>query len=186
MKQFILIATMLAAWFCKSQTYTLRTYGINFPKDSYVKDTKNELPAYEGTWKGTWDGKTILITFRKVKKYLTHKVSNEYFRDMLIGKFKVMDQNNRILFDNSYLSDQDTKIEGWGFRKKDDRYSLNYHDKDICGLWGFITIYFTDHTRSRLQWNFYEGSNLITPDCPYYNAAVFPQPLPKDLVLVKQ
>ncbi|MCO7319841.1 hypothetical protein OKE80_11000, partial [Riemerella anatipestifer] len=87
------------------------------------------------------------------------------YRDFLIAKFKVLDQNNRILFDNTNLSDQDSKIEGGKFRKKDDRYSLNYHDKDICGLWGFITIYFTDHTKSRLQWNFYEGSNLITPDC---------------------
>ncbi|MDR7693543.1 hypothetical protein RIU14_01980 [Riemerella anatipestifer] len=183
MKQFILIATMLAAWSCKAQIYPLRTFS-ELPKGAYLKDTKNELPAYEGTWKGTWDGKTILITFKK-ETNIYDSIFGIY-RDFLIAKFKVLDQNNRILFDNTNLSDQDSKIEGGKFRKKDDRYSLNYHDKDICGLWGFITIYFTDHTKSRLQWNFYEGSNLITPDCPYYNAAVFPQPLPKDLVLVKQ
>ncbi|MDY3316211.1 hypothetical protein PG630_02660, partial [Riemerella anatipestifer] len=64
MKQFILIATMLAAWSCKAQIYPLRTFS-ELPKGAYLKDTKNELPAYEGTWKGTWDGKTILITFKK-------------------------------------------------------------------------------------------------------------------------
>lgn len=185
MKQFILIIILLMTWFCKSQTYTLRTYGINFPKDSYVKDTQNELPAYEGTWKGTWDGKTILITFKKQIKIYDSFFS--IYRDRLIGKFKVLDQNNKILFDSTNISDTEAKIKGGRFLKRNGNlYNLSYSDMDICGIGGFITIYFTDHTKSRLQWNFYEGSNLITPDCPYYNAAVFPQPLPKDLVLVKQ
>ncbi|MDY3528279.1 hypothetical protein PG593_00615 [Riemerella anatipestifer] len=186
MKQYILIITLLMTWFCKSQTYTLRTYGINFPKDSYVKDTQNELPAYEGTWKGTWDGKTILITFKKIKYYTSALGNSAYYIDILVGKFKVIDQNNKVLFDNTNIADTEARIKGGKFRKKDGRYSLRYRDKDVCDINGFITIYFTDHTKSRLQWNFYEGSNLITPDCPYYNAAVFPQPLPKDLVLVKQ
>ncbi|MDY3317980.1 hypothetical protein PG637_00965 [Riemerella anatipestifer] len=186
MKQYILIITLLMTWFCKSQTYTLRTYGINFPKDSYVKDTQNELPAYEGTWKGTWDGKTILITFKKIKYYKWFLNDKAYYADILVGKFKVIDQNNKVLFDNTNISDTEAKIKGGNFRRNKNGYYLTYIDRDICGLNGHMTIYFTDHTKSRLQWNFYEGSNLITPDCPYYNAAVFPQPLPKDLVLVKQ
>ncbi|MEG1777824.1 MAG: DUF6705 family protein, partial [Angelakisella sp.] len=83
----------------------------------YEKDTDNELSAYEGTWKGIWNNRTIFVTLKKI----TNKYDNhfKYYRDYLIGKFKVLDNNGNILFDNTNLADDKAKIFGSGFRKAD-------------------------------------------------------------------
>ena len=140
------------------------------------------MPIYEGTWKGTWDNKNIYITLKKIKYY-----HSQYYSDILIGKFKVLDTNGSILFDNTNLNDNNTKIKGMTFfNKNGEKYRLDFLDNDICGLNGFIEINFTDSTKTKLAWKFNEGSNLITKDCPYYNSAVFPQPLPVSIILTKQ
>ncbi|MCD9619032.1 DUF6705 family protein [Chryseobacterium gleum] len=184
MKYIHLIAIFIFALSCKAQTYPLRTY-IDLPKGAYLKDTNNELTAYEGVWKGGWESKTIYITFKKKTNIYMSKLL-DYYADILIAKFKVIDTNGNILFDNTNLSDENAKITGGRFRKKDGKYSLGYVDNDICGLNGFIEINFTDSTKTKLEWKFNEGSNLITKDCPYYNSTAFPQPLPVSAILTKQ
>ncbi|SDD87884.1 DUF6705 family protein [Riemerella columbipharyngis] len=183
MRKVILITTLFVACLCKAQTYPLRTF-TQLPNGAYLKDTQNELSTYEGTWKGTWAEKTIYLTFKKQTRFYNTVLG--IYKDFLIAKFKVLDKDNKILFDNTHLSDKDAKIVGGKFRKKDGKYSFSYRDEDICDINGYITIYFTDNTKKKLQWDFYEGDNLITPDCRYYKAKEFPQPLPKSIVLTKQ
>jgi len=185
-KNIHILLLFVCAIFCKAQIYPLRTYGVTFPKDSYVKDTDNELPAYEGAWKGSWDNKTIVIYFQKVKAYFNHLEKTPYYIDILKGRFIVLGPTGNILFDNSMVADADAKIEGGTFRKKDDKYSLTYYDSDICGLNGYIMISFTDSTKTKLYWQYSEGDNMITSSCPYYNSNPFPEPLPKEIVLTKQ
>ena len=55
MKKIFLFIVLVSLISCKAQTYPLRTYGISIPMNAYLKDTNNELPAYEGTWKGMWN-----------------------------------------------------------------------------------------------------------------------------------
>ena len=180
---FYLLLILVSSISCKAQTYPLRTY-TQLPTGAYLKDTNNELLAYEGTWKGSWDGKIIYLSFKKMVYY--YKSTYGYYADILIAKFKVTDLNGNNLFDNTNLTDQNAKIVGGKFKKLNQKYSLGYVDNDICGLNGFIEINFTDSTKTKLAWKFNEGSNLITKDCPYYNSAVFPQPLPKEIILTKQ
>ncbi|MFT3918004.1 DUF6705 family protein [Cloacibacterium sp.] len=180
---FYLLLMLVSSIFCKAQTYPLRTY-TQLPTGAYLKDTNNELPSYEGTWKGTWDGKIIYLSFKKIVNY--YKSTYGYYADILIAKFKVTDLNGNVLFNNTSLTDQNAKIIGGKFKKLNQKYSLGYVDNDICGLNGFIEINFTDSTKTKLAWKFNEGSNLITKDCPYYNSAVFPQPLPVNIILTKQ
>ena len=59
MKNIIYLLMLTIIFSCKAQTYPLRTYGIKIPQNAYLKDTNNELPSYEGTWKGTWNNKVI-------------------------------------------------------------------------------------------------------------------------------
>jgi hypothetical protein len=173
MKNIFLIIILLALTIsCQAQIYPLRTYGIEYPANSYIKDTNNELPAYEGTWKGTWNDKTIYIIFKKVKRNFTHLENNPYYMDILIGKFKVTNSSGSILFDNTNTSD--------------DKYSLTYSDSDICNMNGFIKINFTDSTKTKLNWQFSDMTGIITPACPYYNSNPFPEPLPKNIILTKQ
>lgn len=182
---FFLVLFFAFATSCKSQTYPLRTY-THIPQNAYLKDTNNELPSYEGTWKGIWNNKTIYITFKKI----TNKYDNvlKYYNDFLIGKFKVLDGSGSILFDNTTISDDKVKLEGGKFRKIDGKYSFSYSDPDLCFKNGYITIHFTDSTKTKLAWKFSEGSNLIEPDCFYHGfpADQRPEPLPKEIILSKQ
>ena len=69
MKNIITILLLLITFSCKSQIYPLRTY-TDVPDNSYLKDTNNELNDYIGTWKATWNNKTIFIYISKeINKY---------------------------------------------------------------------------------------------------------------------
>ena len=59
-----IITILLFTLSCKSQTYPLRTY-TDVPDNSYLQDINNELNDYIGTWKATWDSKTIYIYISK-------------------------------------------------------------------------------------------------------------------------
>lgn len=185
MKNIFLFILLSISISCTAQTYPLRTYTA-VPTNAYIKDLNNELLPYEGTWKGTWNGKTIYIYFKKVKNYFTHLENNPYYKDILKGKFKVIDSNGNILFDNSNISDENVKIWGSGIRKLDDKYSLIYVDPDLCNTSGNIIINFTDSTKTKLNWKLNKGSNMITTDCQYYNTTPFPQALPEEIILTKQ
>jgi hypothetical protein len=183
MKNIFLIILFGAILSCKAQTFPLRTY-TDIPENAYLKDTNNELQDYVGTWKGTWGDRIIYINFKK-----SINIYNEllkYYKDNLIGRFKVTDLSGNILFDNMALPDGKVKIQGGKFRKIDDKYSLAYVDSDLCDTSGNIIINFTDPSKTQLNWKYNEGSNMITTDCQYYNTTTFPTALPKDIVLIKQ
>ncbi len=179
---FLSIVLFILTISCKAQTYPLRTF-TEIPENSYLKDTNNELQYYVGTWKGTWNNKTIYITFKKI----TNQYDNilKYYKDFLIGKFKVLDSNGLVLFDNMAISDDDAKITGGKFKKVDDKYSLGYIDPDICSMMGIILINFTNPTKTQMLFTFSDWTDIITSDCPYYNSNPFPEPLPKNIILTR-
>ncbi|WP_299178863.1 DUF6705 family protein [uncultured Chryseobacterium sp.] len=178
----ILIITFVS---CKAQTYPLRTF-TELPENSYLKDTNNELPAYEGVWKGQWNNKIIYVTINKVTNKFNETFKN--YSDRLIARFKVTDLNGLILFDNTNLSDYEVKIEGIKFKKSDDKYTLVYVDRDLCMRSGTILINFTDTTKTKLQWKYWQDENWVDKDCFYHGWAQDqrPQPLPNDIILIKQ
>ncbi|WP_431610574.1 DUF6705 family protein [Chryseobacterium sp. 'Rf worker isolate 10'] len=183
MKNFFLFILLSITISCSAQVYPLRTF-TDIPENSYLKDTNNELPNYEGIWKGIWENKTILITFKKINNKYDNILKRN--RDYLIGKFKVIDSNNgNVLFDNTTLPDEQAKIQGTRFRKEDDRYSLFYIDKDLCGATGSIRINFTDASKTKLNWQYFYRNEIISSSCQYYNTSI-PQALPKEIVLTKQ
>jgi hypothetical protein len=180
---FLFILINISALFSAQQIFTLRPTETELPVNSYQKDTNNELPSYEGTWKGTWNDKVLIITFKKiVDKYDTN--FNRY-KDYLVGKFIVKNNNGTILFDNSNLSDDDAKIKGVSFRRYGDKYSLVYIDSDLCNTTASIAINFTDTSKNKLNWKLNFGSNMITTSCQYYNTGI-PEALPKEIILTKQ
>lgn len=176
---------MIVSISCKAQTYPLRSY-FERPENSYLKDTNNEFQYYKGIWKGEWNGKIMYIYIEKIE----HKYESylKEYRDVLIARFKVTNLSGSILFDNTSLPDDDVKIEGMRFRKQDDKYSLVYSDKDLCGRSGTILINFTDSSKTQLQWKYMQSENWINKDCFYHDwaPADVPQPLPNNIILVKQ
>ncbi|PIF47760.1 hypothetical protein CLU96_4829 [Chryseobacterium sp. 52] len=173
--------------------FPLRTFN-SLPEEpcNYLKDKNNELPAFEGTWKGTWDNKIVFITFKKISKIFNSNL--KYYSDYLIGKYKILDSNGNvltesvkgnILFDTMNIADYKAKIKGGKFKKTNDKYSLTYVDSDLCYKSGFIEISFTDTSKTQLNWNLNLGSNMISSDCAYYNTD-FPDVLPAQITLIKQ
>ena len=167
---------------CNAQVLPLRTY-TQIPQNAHLKDTNNELQSYVGTWVSTWESKTFYLYVARVED--NYNTTLKYYADILVAKYKVLDANGNIIFDNTNLSNDNAKIKGSKFKKSVGKYSLGYVDGDLCGMMGFIQVNFTDSTKSQLNWKFNEGSNLIGPDCQYYNQP-FPKPLPKTIVLTKQ
>lgn len=185
MKKILLFVLFAGLISCKAQTYPLRTFS-QIPENAYLKDTNNELNLYQGTWKGNWNNKTLYITFKKI----TNKYNSnlKYYKDFLIGRFKVVDNNGKILFDNTTILDDKAKITGGKFRKIDDKYSFSYIDNDLCGITGYITINFTETSKTKLQWNYSKDNDFINKDCFYWGkpAAERPDPLPFNIILTKQ
>lgn len=169
---------------CKAQTYPLRTY-TKIPENAYVKDTNNELNSYTGTWKATWNNKNIYITFKKMTN--TYNTNLKYYKDFLIGKFKVEGEGGKVLFDNTNIADDKAKIKGGGFKKIDGKYLFGYIDMDLCGISGFITINFTDSTKTKLQWNYSKDNDWTDSDCFYWGkpASERPDPLPFNIIFTK-
>ncbi|WP_028123626.1 DUF6705 family protein [Epilithonimonas tenax] len=185
MKNIFLLILFIITISCNAQTYPLRTF-TQVPENAYLKDTSNELQYYEGVWKGSWNNKTIYIAFKKVNKQYNDVL--KYYEDNLIAKFKVLDNNGNILFDNTNLADTKAKIDGGGFRKKDDKYSFSYIDNDLCGITGYIMINFTDSSKTQLKWEYWKDNDWLDSDCFYWNlpASQRPEPLPYNIILTRQ
>lgn len=166
----------------------LRTY-TDIPEDQcyYLKDTNNELQAFVGTWKGTWNGKTIFITFKK--KITQYDTTLKYNSDFIIGKFKTLDSSGNILFNNLQIADDDAKVFGIGFQNVTDKYILSYIDNDLCGMTGTIYLAFANTTKTQLHLSFHQRNQVLTSDCFFHGwpEADRPEPLPKpDIILTKQ
>ncbi|MGO4710690.1 DUF6705 family protein [Chryseobacterium sp. 2TAF14] len=186
MKKLIILLAFHSLFLSCAQVYPLNTYA-EVPNNAYIKDINNELVPYEGIWKGTWNSKTIFISLKKIKKQFNYNDNKDYYRDLLVGKFKVLDSSGNILFDNTNLPNDDTKINGLRFLTQPNiRYKLYYFDNDICGMTGDIYISFLNGNFNQLNWKFIDTTDIITSSCPYYNSNPFPEPLPANIVLTKQ
>src|SRR5690606_9447731 len=123
-------------------------------------------------------------------KKMSEKYSwiDKYYSDFLIAKFKTVDANGNVLFDNTQISDENVKIEGLSFRKIDGKYSLIYIDPELCYTTGSIRINFADATKTQLEWSYGKRINWIDTDCYFYNYPEnqYPEPLPQNVILTQQ
>jgi hypothetical protein len=185
---FLLFAVISCRCYTQQQTIVpLRTY-TDIPENQnyYRKDTNNELQDYEGVWKGIWDNKTVFITFKKMINLYDDVLY--YNSDYLAGKFKTLDSNGNILFDNTNLLFENAKIRGGSFQKTTDKYLMSYVDNDLCGIHGTIYIDFANTAKTQLNFSFYEEEVFIDTDCYFYGlpASQRPKPLPESIILTKQ
>lgn len=190
MKNILLLLLIIIS--CKSYTQQrivpLRTY-IDIPENAgyYMKDTNNELEAFEGTWKGNWDNKIIFITFKKIINKCN--TTMKYNADIIIGKFKILDYSGNVLFDNTMIADDNAKIEGTGFQNTTNKYLLFYVDNDICGISGDIELAFTNVIKTKMNFSYHQDTMILDSNCYFYGLpdAERPRPLPRpDIILIKQ
>lgn len=84
MKKLIILIALHSLFLSCAQVYPLNTYS-EVPNNAYIKDINNELVPYEGNWKGTWNNKTIFISFKKIKKQFNYNDNKDYTRSALLN-----------------------------------------------------------------------------------------------------
>jgi hypothetical protein len=99
MKNIIIIVCFLTYNFLSSQTaiYPINTSVWDIPDNAYLKDLNNELDKYVGLWKGNWNGKTVYLELRKIKKY--YDGGHPYYEDRILGERKIINSNGNIEID---------------------------------------------------------------------------------------
>lgn len=176
---------------CSSQVteiVPLRSLASEHDNGVYLKDIDNELTFYEGTWVGTLNDKKYTFEFVKFTQHLSqYEVGGDYYyRDDLMGKFKVEDliTNNVIYNDLSIITYEDFKIFLTSLRVG---AYFSYVDKVNCFNSADFFLFKVSGNPNQLRYenfslNFYSNYN-----CQYTNQEDIPLFLPmSDLILTRQ
>lgn len=191
MKKIFLILSLNAFVFNKAQQILpLSTATVTsdvIAPNTYMKDTDNQLPVFEGTWKGIWNNKTLIINFKKIKYYDTFSKSNPFHQDVLIGRFQVKDIMGEILFDDLTAKENTEKIMGQSI-SPNKTYQLLYVDPDLCNKMGYLYLTITNSSKSEMKLKYTDSKQQVYPSCFYYGLPEDqkPEPFPKEITLTKQ
>ena len=172
---------------CKAQIVPLKT--IDEPNGAYKKDLDNILPFWEGTWKGTINNKEYTFQFVKFPQHLTSFSNGDYYyKDMLKGKFKVVDINsNIVLYDNlNTTAYEDYNIYLLGNILTE--YFFYFTDNETnCYNSAKFTLLKNNISLNQIEFKDFSYGDNINLDCPYANQIDIPIYLPKvNIVLTRQ
>ncbi|WP_223608230.1 DUF6705 family protein [Chryseobacterium sp. OSA05B] len=191
MKNLFLIIITVLSFSCKAQEYPLNTDPSDIPNNAYLKDTNNELDKYVGLWKGTWNGKTLYIEFKKLKHYSSIPGdTHPYYTDVIFGERKVISASGTVEVDRiTNFDNQGPEIRGIFSSLKNGNWKrLHFSPKNMCGKSAALDI--TDFTGNQMTLHFEYMPSIYKEDC-IHNSYVdqhgdFPINFPKDIVLTKQ
>ncbi len=117
-------------------------YSETMPNGTYIKDTNNSFAPFIGTWRVSWNGKTITFFISKVTKNLfTYPSGKYYFEDCLIAKYIITDNVTGVELANttSVNNFREQKISNIGY-VKNGKFEFIYIDTDLCGYGGIIYL----------------------------------------------
>jgi len=178
-KSLIIILGMFAVFSCKAQQQILPLEIKGWPVEgTYYKDLDNDLNPYVGTWKGVFEGKTFIITFIKIKDYETY---DKYYKDRIIGRYKMLDSAGNQLYSTYNLPDDKTKVIGLGFVNST-KAKLRLLFSDLC-IQGQVILNFENSQKTQMHYHYSTEQTLITDDtgCAPYNE------MPRgEMTLIKQ
>jgi hypothetical protein len=100
----------------------------DYPNGAYLKDLNNELTFWEGTWEATLNNKKYTFVFTKFVQHLYSYANDYFYRDELLGKYKVVDlTTNQVLYSNITATNYDDySILGLALRNGD--FSFLFQD----------------------------------------------------------
>ncbi|WP_143885644.1 DUF6705 family protein [Chryseobacterium binzhouense] len=147
----------------KRQDKTVECPGFENIEITQVKDIDNRLNAFEGTWKGTFEGKQIELNLIKKVNFGEYDIK----WDKLIGKLKIKDVQGNILFDSFQNVESNADPKGINFQYS--VYEMRFSGKSDC-VDGKIflqtpTISLNGSIKTKIF--FYPNGDAIdTPTCP--------------------
>lgn len=175
------------------QVFPLDTPKIDRPNKAYYKDLDGVLDQYVGTWKGNWEGKTLFLQLRKVKKRYTEGDGTYFDVDAILGERKIISSNGIVEVDRiSNFDETSSEFSGmFGQKKNFAQKYLLFQPKDMCNKTANIDINFMDSQKNQMRLQFKYNPNGINESCQYYHQIMvegksFPMNFPKDIVLTKQ
>ncbi|MFP3835637.1 DUF6705 family protein, partial [Chryseobacterium sp. SIMBA_028] len=134
------------------QVFPLNTPKIDTPNEAYYKDLDGELNQYVGTWKGNWEGKTLFLELRKVKKKYPLSDGN-YFTDKIVGERKIISPNGMVEVDRiTNFDEKSSEFEGMFGQKKDfSQKFLLFQPDNMCNKTANVNINFTNAQKTEMK-----------------------------------
>ena len=162
--------------------YPLDTSPYFIEDEAYLKDTDNELNKYEGTWAFSQNGINMTI---KLDKILWYKDIPKYYKDVVNGNYKLI-ENGVVIYDDLSDSVSDvSNIIGSTLSNDDQYYILTFWDRQNCDITGTIRIKIDANNPDILHWQMYndEQGVIFLSDCPQAADPDFDLSLPKNMIL---
>ncbi|SHL63089.1 hypothetical protein SAMN05444267_102166 [Chryseobacterium polytrichastri] len=166
MKNLLIIFSLIFIG-CKAQQQIIPLETKGWPAEgSYRKDLNNDLDPYVGTWKGTFEGKTFMITFTKIKDYDT---LGKYYKDRIKGRYKMLDTSGNQLYSTYNLPEEKAKVSSLGFVNST-KAKLRFYFSDLC-IGGQIVLNFDNPQKTQMHYIYYTEQEMIVDDigCAPYN-----------------
>lgn len=191
----IVIILLLA---CVNSVFAQLVFPLNMPKidtpnEAYYKDLDGELNQYVGTWKGNWEGKTLFLELRKVKKRHTAGDGTYFDVDAILGGRKIISPSGIVEVDQITNFDENlSEFYGmFGQKKNFSQKFLLFQPKDMCNKTANVNINFTNAQKTEMQLSLKLNPNGVLTSCQYYNLIIvegksWPINFPKEIILTKQ
>ncbi|SEH43401.1 DUF6705 family protein [Chryseobacterium culicis] len=105
MRNLLLILGILTLLSCKAQEQVLplNTSVFGAAENSYFKDLNDELNPYVGTWKASFQDKTITLQISKQIKVATKNFNKNYYTDQLFARYEV--KKNGVVLESTLNKD---------------------------------------------------------------------------------
>lgn len=194
MKKITIILLILSANFIfAQQIFPLNASKVGHPNEAYYKDLDGELNPYIGTWIGAWNGKTLYLELRKVKKRRVANDGTYYDIDKILGERKIVSSSGSIEIDRITNFDENSpEFNGiFGQYTNFSQKYLLFQPKNMCNKTANVNITFTNPQKTQMKLDFKYNPLGITESCQYYNQIMvqgqdWPFNFPKDIILTKQ
>ncbi|AZB00187.1 hypothetical protein EG359_11375 [Chryseobacterium joostei] len=187
MNKLLLIFTFFYTIACNAQEYPLKTDHTEVPNYSYLKDTKNELDSFVGTWKANYNNNTITL-------YITKEIhkpfgGNKYYKDVLSIKYIVKNSAGNILQNTQNMTIQSNQLRHTIFSQwaeDNGNLMLFYYGGTNCSV-GWGKIFLKKINPTQISWE-YRPNDIILDDskCPPGTDINIYLPETKDLIFTKQ
>lgn len=175
---------------CSQYTIVPMTTFTEIPENQcyYMKDTNNELNDFEGTWKGTYNGRVYELKFNKnlYQDFTGHK------RDRIKGRLRITTESPNglqglTIFDNfNEPDDEKTRFSGLGFQPDLKSYMMIFSGPFTKGCMNAGTVYLTvkPSAPNQMKIIYLSETDIVVGECPNTFEQTFPEK--KTIILTKQ
>ncbi|AZA77816.1 hypothetical protein EG347_09945 [Chryseobacterium sp. G0186] len=189
MRNTLMILGIFAMVSCKAQQQTipLNSSVLGAVENSYFKDMNNELDYYIGTWKSSFQDKTITLQISKQINVSMKAFGKNFYTDRLFTRYEI--KKNGAILENTLNKDftNDIGLSIRSLSSKDDGNSVTFlFSGGNCSV-GIGTIILKKINATQFSWGYYPGTTTRNDkNCPPNKDYTIYLPETENLVFTKQ